>query len=191
MTAQTYELIAYVIVMLTCRLISQRQRKTTPSLLSQSQAIARDWTALLATLSASAGIALPIIETTLRETTVVNTGMILAGLALILTGWGVAYAANRAIGESWSPSIDKTTEQKLITSGVYALVRHPLYLSGLLILVGTNIYFRSRWAWLGALLALIVTLTRVPIEERRLAERFGQQYIAYQRQTKAILPWIL
>jgi protein-S-isoprenylcysteine O-methyltransferase Ste14 len=191
MTAQTCELIAYVVVMLACRLISQRQRKTPPSLLSQSQAIARDWTALLATLSASAGIALPIIETTLRETTVVNMGMILAGLALILTGWGVAYAANHAIGESWSPSIDKTTEQKLITSGVYALVRHPLYLSGLLILAGTNVYFRSRWAWLGALLALVVTLIRVPIEERRLVERFGQQYIAYQRQTKAILPWIL
>jgi protein-S-isoprenylcysteine O-methyltransferase Ste14 len=191
MTAQTYELIAYVVVMLTCRLISQRQRKTTPSLLSQSQAIARDWTALLATLSAAAGIALPIIETTLRETTVVNLCMILAGLAFILTGWGVAYAANSAIGESWSPSIDKTTEQRLITSGVYALVRHPLYLSGLLILAGTNVYFRSSWAWLGALLALVVTLIRVPIEERRLVERFDQQYIAYQRQTKAILPWIL
>ncbi len=191
MKAQTYELTAFVIVMLTCRFISQRQRKIKPSLLSQSRAITRDWTALLVALSAAVAIALPIIETTLRETTVVNMCTILSGLAFILTGWGVAYAANSAIGESWSPAINKTKEQKLVTSGVYAFIRHPLYLSGILILAGTNIYFRSSWAWFGTLLALVVTLIRVSIEERQLVERFGQQYIAYQRQTEAILPWIL
>jgi protein-S-isoprenylcysteine O-methyltransferase Ste14 len=191
MTAQTYRLIAYVIVMLTCRFISQSQRKTKPSLLSQSRVITKDWTAMLTALSAAVAIALSIIETTLRETTVVNNYPILAGLAFILTGWGVAYAANSAIGESWSPAIDKTKEQKLVTSGVYAFIRHPLYLSGLLILAGTNIYFRCSWAWFGALLALVVTLIRVPIEERRLVERFGQQYIDYQKRTKTILPWTL
>lgn len=77
-----------------------------------------------------------------------------------------------------------------MTTGVYSVVRHPLYLSGILVLTGTNIYFESSWAWLGALPALAL-LIHVPIEERRLVERFGQEYIAYKKRTKAILPWIL
>jgi hypothetical protein len=52
---------------------------------------------------------------------------------------------------------------------------------GLFILIGTNIYFVSSWAWISLLLALVVILIRVPIEERYLVERFGQEYIAYQK----------
>jgi protein-S-isoprenylcysteine O-methyltransferase Ste14 len=103
----------------------------------------------------------------------------------------IAYFANREIGVNWSPTIEKTQKQKLITSGIYGIVRHPLYLSGLLILVGTNIYFGSKWAWLGAILTLIALLLRIPVEEKHLIKRFGEAYIAYKRQTKAILPWIL
>jgi len=186
-----YALVAYVIVMLVGRFISQRQRKTKRSLLSQSQTITKDWTALLIALSAAVAIALPILEATLRETTILNMYTTLTGLAIILLGWGVAYIANHAIRESWSSTIDKTEEQNLITAGVYSLIRHPLYLSGLLILAGTNIYFGSSWAWFGVLLALIVILIRVPIEERQLVGRFCQEYMAYQKRTKAILPWIL
>jgi protein-S-isoprenylcysteine O-methyltransferase Ste14 len=190
-TAQTYSLAAYIVVTLTGRFISQRQRKAKRSLLSQGRAVAKDPTALLTALSAAVAIAIPIIEATLRETTISNVYTILAGLAVVLLGWGVAYVANRAISESWSPTIDKTKEQNLVASGVYSVVRHPLYLSGILVLTGTNIYFESSWAWLGALPALIALLVRVPIEERRLVERFGQEYIAYKKRTRAILPWIL
>jgi protein-S-isoprenylcysteine O-methyltransferase Ste14 len=186
-----YSLAVYVIVMLIGRFISQRQRKSKHSLLSQSRAITKDWTASFVALSAAVAIALPVLEATMRETTISNVYTSLVGLAIIIVGWGVDYVANRTIGESWSPTIDKTKEQDLVTSGVYAVIRHPLYLSGLLILAGTNIYFGSSWSWFGALLALIVILIRVPIEERRLVERFGQEYIAYQKRTKAILPWIL
>jgi protein-S-isoprenylcysteine O-methyltransferase Ste14 len=186
-----YELIIYVVVMLIGRFISQGQRKTKRALLSQSKAIVKDWTALLAALSAAFGITLPVLEAALRETHVSNMCAILAGLAFILVGYGVAYVANRTISENWSATIDKTQEQNLITSGVYSIVRHPLYLSGLLILVGTNIYFASSWAWVGVLLTLIVILIRVPIEERYLVKRFGQEYVDYQKRSKRILPWIL
>ncbi|MGE5485027.1 MAG: hypothetical protein ACM3X4_08435 [Ignavibacteriales bacterium] len=54
-----------------------------------------------------------------------------------------------------------------------------MYLSELVNLVGTNIYFGSGWAWLGALAALAGILVRIPVEERRLQERFGAVYVAY------------
>lgn len=182
---------AYVLVMLAGRLLSLRQRKTKRSLAMQSQTIAGDWTALLVALSAAMAIALPVLEAALRQTATVNISAALAGLAIILVGWGVAYVANRAIGDSWSPVVGKTQEQHLVTSGVYSAIRHPLYLSGLLIVAGSNIYFASTWAWLGALIVLIAIFIRLPIEEQRLVERFGQAYIDYQKQTRAIFPWIL
>jgi protein-S-isoprenylcysteine O-methyltransferase Ste14 len=185
-----YRLIFYVFVMLAGRFFSQRQRHTDRSLVFQSQAIAKDWTALLTALSTAVAIALPVLEASLRGNNITNVWAAMAGIAMILAGWGVAYLANRAIGASWSATIDKTQEQRLATSGMYSVVRHPLYLSGLCILAGTNIYFGSSWAWLGALAALIIISVRVPIEERLLLERFGQEYIDYQKRTKAILPWI-
>jgi protein-S-isoprenylcysteine O-methyltransferase Ste14 len=56
-------------------------------------------------------------------------------------------------------------------------------------LVGTNIYFGCIWAWTGVALVLLVTLLRIPIEEKRLEERFGETYLAYKQRTKVISPW--
>ncbi|HHX51439.1 MAG TPA: isoprenylcysteine carboxylmethyltransferase family protein, partial [Clostridia bacterium] len=88
------------------------------------------------------------------------------------------------------PIIEKREDQKLITSGIYGMVRHPLYLSGLLILAGTNIYFGSKWAWVGTVAAMVIILVRIPLEEKKLIKRFSQEYISYRRHTKRILPWI-
>ena len=191
MIERTYALVGYVVVMLAGRLVAHRQRRTRGSVLAQSRAAVRDWTALLTAFSTAIAIALPVLEAALGETAVSNTYMILAGLMIIAAGWGVAYVANRAIGENWSPTIDKDEGQKLITSGVYSLIRHPLYLSGLLVVVGTNVYFESSWAWLGALAASVAVLLRLPLEERRLVERFGKAYTVYQKRTRAVLPWLL
>ncbi len=191
MTPQLYILVIYIIVMLMGRFISQGQRKARQSLLSQSQAITKEWTALLTAFSAAIAIALPVLEYTLKETLEGHMYLRLIGLAVVVAGYWVAYAANHTISKNWSPTVDKTQKQNLVTSGVYSTIRHPLYLSGLLILVGTNTYFGSSWAWAGVLLTLIVILIRLPIEERYLVVRFGEEYIAYQKRTKAILPWIV
>ncbi len=191
MTPQLYILVIYIIVMLMGRFISQGQRKARQSLLSQSQAITKEWTALLAAFSAALAIAWPVLEYTLKETLEGHMYLRLIDLAVVVADYGIAYAANHTISQNWSPTVDKTQKQNLVTAGVYSTIRHPLYLSGLLILAGTNIYFGSSWAWAGVLLALIVILIRLPIEERHLVVRFGEEYIAYQKRTKAILPWLV
>lgn len=191
MTAQMYTLAFYVIAMVTGRLMSQTQRKAKDSVLSQTRALTQDWTALLTAVAAALAIGLPVLEYTWRAPSNIKTFSILAGVAIILTGHGIAYAANRQIGDSWSPTIDKTPGQLLVTSGVYSTIRHPLYLSGILLSIGTNVYFGSTWAWIVALLFLAAIGCRIPIEERRLTERFGPAYTSYQEHTKAILPWVL
>ena len=190
MGTQTSSLIIYIIVMFTGRLLSQRQRRRRQSLSTQWQSMVNDPTALASGLLVAIAIGMALIEATLRQNITLQLHTALIGVIILIVGWGIAYFANREIGENWSPTLEKTEEQKLVTSGIYVIVRHPLYLSGLLILVGTNVYFGSKWAWLGTTLALIVILLRIPIEEKHLKERFGEEYIAYKRRTKAILPWI-
>jgi protein-S-isoprenylcysteine O-methyltransferase Ste14 len=141
-------------------------------------------------LSVVLGFGLPVLEAALQERSI-QAWMTVSGIALLAIGFFLGYSANRTIAENWSPVIDKTKDQRLAKSGVYSVVRHPLYLSALLLLTGTNLYFGNSWSWLSTLLVLVVTLYRIPIEERQLASRFEQDYADYKRQTKALIPWIL
>lgn len=191
MTAKAYIFAAYIIIMVGGRLISQRQRRTGQRQLFGVRAAVRDRTALLAAFFTAASIALPVIEATQKKDPLFNATALLIGAAFICAGWGAAYFANGEIGENWSPAVEKTEKQKLVVSGAYSIVRHPLYASGLLIIVGSNIYFMSTWAWGGLILCLSAILIRLPVEERLLEERFGQDYIAYKKRTKAIVPWFL
>ncbi len=190
MSPQIYPIAIYVVVTIVGRFISQGQRKPRHSLQLQSREILKDWTAILVALSAAIAIAWPVLEAALREDVKVSVYTRVGGLLAMVVGWGVAYAGNRTIAASWSPTIAKDKAQELVTSGIYATVRHPLYLSGLLILVGTNVYFGSRWAWLGAAVGFISIVIRIPIEERQLVQRFGQEYVDYQKRTQALVPWI-
>jgi protein-S-isoprenylcysteine O-methyltransferase Ste14 len=190
MTVRWLQLIIFVTIMLLGRTISQGQREIRYSSLSQIRTITKDWTALLVAISTAIGFTFPVLEYALREKTELNLYGILIGLALIITGYIIAFVANRAIQENWSPTIEKTQEQNLVTTGIYSTIRHPLYLSGLLILVGANIYFSNSWAWSGVALVLLAILIRLPIEEQRLVDRFGQDYIEYRKRTRALLPWI-
>lgn len=74
----------------------------------------------------------------------------------------------------------------LVTDGCYAVVRHPLYLLGILFLL-LNPVLTTRW--------LVLTLTAVPylivgalLEERRMLQFWGEDYRRYQLQVPFIVP---
>lgn len=191
MITQTSALIIYIIVILAGRFFSQSQRKNRVSLSSQLHSIVSDPSALTVMILTAAAIGMPIVEFSIQKSKAFSFSVaMLIGLVLIITGSVCAYSANKEIGEYWSPVVEKTQKQNLVTSGIYGIVRHPLYLSGLLILVGTNIYFGSKWSWAIAIITTAGILCRIPIEERHLTERFGEEYMIYKQKTKAILPWI-
>lgn len=81
---------------------------------------------------------------------------------------------------------EATKARRLITSGWYGLVRHPLYLFSILFLV-SNPVISVRWL----LLTLVSTgyfIVGARIEEKRLREEFGSDYHTYQRTVPFILP---
>lgn len=79
---------------------------------------------------------------------------------------------------------------RLITTGPYRFIRHPMYLALLLALAGITLLYGEPWRWL--ILAVLATVLhfKARLEERLLCERFPE-YRQYQAHTKSILPFVL
>ena len=112
-----------------------------------------------------------------------------AGLLLVALGTTIASWARAALGASWStaPKADATREPT--TVGPFAWVRHPVYLGLFLALFGDALAFANWTALLiGLLWVLPALLWRAHVEERLLADVYGEQYQRYQQRTKRLLP---
>ncbi len=73
----------------------------------------------------------------------------------------------------------------LVTTGPYRWCRHPLYFSFMVIVLGLDLMFGSPIGILATLLlALPSTIYRARLEEKALADRFGQEWEAYKGRTR-------
>lgn len=97
--------------------------------------------------------------------------MIIAGVALIISGWRSIHSASG-----------------LVTDGIYATIRHPQYAGIGITIVGALIQWPTLLTLLMApvLLASYVRLARK--EERELEARFGEAYRAYRERVPAFMP---
>jgi protein-S-isoprenylcysteine O-methyltransferase Ste14 len=112
------------------------------------------------------------------------TGAIIATLGAVL-----AFGARAAIGRNWGPPATRRTDTELITSGPYALVRHPIYSGILLMMIGTAIGLVLSW-WLVAVAAGIYFFVSARAEEKYMAERFPDSYPAYCARTWILIPFV-
>ncbi|MBC7288578.1 MAG: isoprenylcysteine carboxylmethyltransferase family protein [Armatimonadetes bacterium] len=82
-----------------------------------------------------------------------------------------------------------TKGERLCTSGPYSLCRHPLYLGNIIVLLGLLLVCRdvllaaTLITVAGALYPLVISA-----EEVALAQRFGDEWLAYQSRVPAIIP---
>jgi protein-S-isoprenylcysteine O-methyltransferase Ste14 len=78
----------------------------------------------------------------------------------------------------------------LVTSGPYAWVRNPLYAGNGIMGLGWSVMAGPAWcAVFAAVYFALYRLVIIPLEERFLAERFGEEYERYRRSTPSVLPW--
>jgi len=132
---------------------------------------------------------LPIIEYLLKNRTAVLVISALGSL-IIISGFMVILFANKDIGANWSASIQKNHSGKLITSGIYIHVRHPLYFSGLLIFIGTIVYFQSWFSAIALIPCFLLINWRIKYEENELVVLFPDEYPKYKESTKKLVPYV-
>ena len=112
------------------------------------------------------------------------------GLALYFSGNILAFAAVKALGNQYSGYVTLQDDHQLVQTGIYSLIRHPIYLRMLMVGVSVPLVFRS-WLWVPFLLFVIGLVSyRIRQEEKLLAEQFGPAFEAYRRRTWRLLPYL-
>lgn len=86
--------------------------------------------------------------------------------------------------------VDVTASQRVVSTGPYALVRHPMYLGGALILLATPFALDSEWAFPWALAAVACLAWRLVEEEKYLSLHLPG-YDAYREHTRyRLIPFV-
>ena len=80
------------------------------------------------------------------------------------------------------------TNQKLHLSGMNRYVRHPLYLSTVLLLVGIMVFWPSDVVMTACVIMIAYTVVGARFEEQKLIKQFGKAYIDYIKEVPAFIP---
>ena len=111
--------------------------------------------------------------------------------AAAITAAGLLFSvwARRHLGRNWSGTVTIKEDHELVTTGPYAIVRHPIYTGLLAAFVGSAAAI-GEWRGVAAVaLALFSFAFKLRIEERWMRERFGDAYDAYARRVPALIPF--
>jgi protein-S-isoprenylcysteine O-methyltransferase Ste14 len=110
------------------------------------------------------------------------------GFLLYSAGGVLRLAPVFVLGQRFSGLVAIQPEHRLVTSGLYGVIRHPSYLGLFVLALGWGCAFRAGVGVAIAVLMLIVLLARIEAEERLLSETFGAQYDAYRKRTWRLIP---
>ncbi len=112
------------------------------------------------------------------------TGVVVLGGMLWLL-----WKSHNDLGQNWSPTVEVTQKQSLVTRGVYGYIRHPIYAAMWLWGIAQALMLQNWVAGLATLvLFLPVYLVRVPREEQMMLDHFGEEYRTYLQHTGRIIP---
>ena len=109
------------------------------------------------------------------------------GGALVLAGAWLGIAGVRVLGLNRTPFPEPKPGSQLVTTGIYARVRHPLYASVIALGFGWALLWRSGPALALAAGQVVFFYAKARLEERLLRECFAE-YADYSRRVPRLLP---
>src|SRR6478609_91476 len=102
------------------------------------------------------------------------------GAALTLAGMLFSVWARVHLGSNWSGIVTVKRDHELVTSGPYAIVRHPIYTGLVLAFVGSAITLGEMRGVLAVVIVVASLWRKLRLEERWMAEQFGDDYERYR-----------
>ena len=111
------------------------------------------------------------------------------GAAVFAGALWLLWRSHADLGRNWSTGLEIRQGQALVTDGVYAYVRHPMYAAHGLWAIAQLLLLHN-WIAGPAFLALSLPLylVRVPREEQMMLEHFGEEYGSYVSRTGRVVP---
>jgi protein-S-isoprenylcysteine O-methyltransferase Ste14 len=97
-----------------------------------------------------------------------------------------------SLGRNVSETVLTKSHHELVTSGPYRWIRHPLYTTGIALFLAIGLIAASWFILLFGLITVAsIQIVVIPIEERELLTKFGQEYRHYMQRTGRLLPRVL
>jgi protein-S-isoprenylcysteine O-methyltransferase Ste14 len=98
--------------------------------------------------------------------------------------------ARRHLGRNWSGEVRIGEDHELVRTGPYRIVRHPIYTAMLGMFLGTAIASSQYHALVGLAVMIVAYLRKTHLEDQILHQTFGAEYDAYQKTTRALVPFV-
>ena len=113
------------------------------------------------------------------------------GIVLCIVGFALCIWARFTLGRNWSGLVTLKAGHELIARGPYSLVRHPIY-TGLLAMFVATVIVLGHVAGVVAMPFVFMSLwIKLRYEEKVMLKQFPNEYAAYQRRVKRIIPFVL
>ena len=108
---------------------------------------------------------------------------------ILLADVFIFYLSHKELADNWSPFLEIKEKQKLIKTGIYQYIRHPMYLSMWIFalfqgFVLSNIFIEI----FGIITWSNLYFIRISNEEKMMIDTFGNEYIKYIENTGRIFP---
>jgi protein-S-isoprenylcysteine O-methyltransferase Ste14 len=114
-----------------------------------------------------------------------------AGVGTLGVSLYLFHRSHADLGTNWSITLEVREGHRLVTKGVYRLVRHPMYLALFLYSLGQALVLPNWVAGPSYLVAFgLLFALRVGPEEHLMREEFGAEYDAYAARTKRLVPGV-
>jgi protein-S-isoprenylcysteine O-methyltransferase Ste14 len=107
----------------------------------------------------------------------VAVGLLIAMITTIQNGYAAA-------------NINVESDQKVVSTGLYALVRHPMYFGNVVLMIGIPLALGSYWGLLFVIPGLVVLATRILDEEKVLADELTGYREYEQRVHYRLVPYV-
>lgn len=114
-----------------------------------------------------------------------------AGLLAVVAGYGATLWCYAIMGDTWRMGVDRQEKTALVTSGPYAVVRHPIYLFQVIMLLGVALLLPCPLALLALAVHLVCVWIKAADEEAFLLNSLGEPYRAYLGRTGRVWPRIM
>lgn len=117
----------------------------------------------------------------------------LLGFVLIIFAVGVSVAARRELAANWTDAAEYQIkkDQKLVTTGIYSYIRHPIYLGVTCTFLGVQLLVGSYLLLFFMIVIPLFSYFQAKREEKMLVNYFGKEYEEYKMKTQLFLPYLL
>jgi protein-S-isoprenylcysteine O-methyltransferase Ste14 len=116
--------------------------------------------------------------------------VVAVGYGLLLGGIAFAIAARISLGRNWSANVTVKEDHQLICTGLYAVVRNPIYTGITAAVLGTAVVLNAVHAFVAFVIVVPLFMWKTRYEERFMEQEFGAQYVAYRQRVRGFIPFV-